>query len=169
MNEVLDIIMRSLQSGAPAIAIPEGLTSEQIVERLKENDLLVGEIGQIPIEGSLLPDTYRINRGTPREALLAACSASKSAFSPRSGRAAPKDLPLKSPRDLVTLASIVEKETGRADERPRVAGLFFNRLDKKMRLQSDPTIIYGLIARQRDARAWHPAFGDREADPSTPM
>jgi len=144
MQEVMEIITsgRSVQH---SITIPEGLTSEQIVERLKENDLLSGQVATIPPEGSLLPDTYRINRGTAREALLARMQREHKAVIAEIWARRAKDLPLKAPRDLVILASIVEKETGRPDERPRVAGVFFNRLEKKMRLQSDPTIIYGII------------------------
>lgn len=144
MREVLETITsgRSIQH---AITIPEGLTSEQIVERLKENDLLTGEIANIPPEGSLLPDTYRINRGTSREALLNRMQAEQKKVLAAIWARRAKDLPLKAPRDLVTLASIVEKETGRADERPRIAGVFFNRLGRNMSLDSDPTIIYGLV------------------------
>ncbi len=144
MNEVLEIIS-SGRSVEHTITIPEGLTSEQIVQRLKDNDLLVGEISQIPVEGSLLPDTYKVNRGTPREALLARMQREHKRVLQEVWNRRAKDLPLKSTRELVTLASIVEKETGRADERNRVASVFYNRLEKRMKLQSDPTIIYGLI------------------------
>ncbi len=144
MSEVVEIITsgRSIQH---AITIPEGLTSEQIVERLMQNELLVGEIGSIPAEGSLLPDTYRINRGTTRESLIARMASEQRRVLNEIWSRRAKDLPLRNPRELVTLASIVEKETGRADERPRVASVFYNRLEKKMRLQSDPTIIYGIV------------------------
>lgn len=143
MSEVIDIIT-SGRSVEHTITIPEGLTSEQIVERLKENELLVGDIASIPAEGALLPDTYRINRGTPRETLLARMHREQKKLLNEVWLRREKDTPLKSPRDLVTLASIVEKETGRADERSRVAGVFINRINKKMKLQSDPTIIYGI-------------------------
>ena len=144
MSEVVDVITsgRSIQH---AITIPEGLTSEQIVERLMQNELLTGEIESIPAEGALLPDTYRINRGTSREALIARMASEQRRVLNEIWSRRAKDLPLRNPRELVTLASIVEKETGRADERPRVASVFYNRLEKKMRLQSDPTIIYGLV------------------------
>jgi UPF0755 protein len=144
MTEVIETITsgRSIQH---AITIPEGLTSEQIVERIRENELLTGDITSIPQEGSLLPDTYRINRGTSREALLSRMAAEQRRVLNDVWNRRAKDLPLRTPRELVTLASIVEKETGRADERPRVASVFFNRLEKKMRLQSDPTIIYGIV------------------------
>ena len=144
MSEVVDVITsgRSIQH---AITIPEGLTSEQIVERLMQNELLTGEIESIPAEGALLPDTYRINRGTSREALIARMASEQRRVLNEIWSRRAKDLPLRNPRELVTLASIVEKETGRADERPRVASVFYNRLEKKMRLQSDPTIIYGIF------------------------
>ncbi|MCU0818769.1 MAG: endolytic transglycosylase MltG [Beijerinckiaceae bacterium] len=144
MSEVVETITsgRSIQH---AITIPEGLTSEQIVERLMQNELLTGEIASVPAEGSLLPDTYRINRGTSREALIARMASEQRRVLNEIWNRRAKDLPLRNPRELVTLASIVEKETGRADERPRVASVFYNRLDKKMRLQSDPTIIYGIV------------------------
>ena len=145
MNEVIEIIT-SGRSVEHTITIPEGLTSEQIVERLKENELLTGEVGDIPLEGTLLPDTYKINRGTPRAALVARMQREQKRILQEVWNRRAKDLAsLKSPRDLVTLASIVERETGRADERSRVAGVFHNRLEKKMKLQSDPTIIYGLV------------------------
>ncbi|WP_150287102.1 endolytic transglycosylase MltG [Rhabdaerophilum calidifontis] len=144
MNEVIDILS-SGRSVEHTITIPEGLTSEQIVERLKENDLLTGEIAQIPAEGTLLPETYKINRGTTREALLARMQREHRRVADEAWKRRAKDLPLRNPRELITLASIVEKETGRADERSRVAGVFYNRLGKNMKLQSDPTIIYGLV------------------------
>lgn len=145
MSEVIDIIT-SGRSVEHTITIPEGLTSEQILDRLKENELLTGDIGEIPVEGTLLPDTYKVNRGTPRVALVARMQREQKKLLNEVWNRRAKDLAtLKSPRDLVTLASIVEKETGRADERSRVAGVFHNRLEKKMRLQSDPTIIYGLV------------------------
>ena len=144
MGDVIEIITsgRSIQH---TITIPEGLTSEQIVQRLRENDLLVGDIATIPAEGSLLPDTYRINRGTSRDALIARMAAEQRRILNEIWNRRAKDLPVRNPRELVTLASIVEKETGRADERPRVASVFYNRLEKKMRLQSDPTIVYGIV------------------------
>jgi UPF0755 protein len=144
MNEVMDIIT-SGRSVEHTITIPEGLTSEQIVERLKENDLLTGEVANIPPEGTLLPETYKINRGTAREALLVRMQREHRRVLDEAWKRRAKDLPLRSPRELVTLASIVEKETGRADERSRVAGVFYNRLGRNMKLQSDPTIIYGLV------------------------
>jgi UPF0755 protein len=128
-----------------SISIPEGLTSEQVVERLRNNDLLTGEIAQVPKEGSILPDTYRFPRGFSRKGILDQMARSQNAVLENIWKRKPGDLPIKTPEELVILASIVEKETGRADERPRVAGVFINRLNQKMRLQSDPTIVYGLV------------------------
>lgn len=128
-----------------SITVPEGLTSEQIVARLRENDLLTGDIIQVPREGSILPDTYRIPRGFTRQAIIDRMSRDQRTVLARIWERRPADLPIKTPQELVTLASIVEKETGRADERPRVAGVFINRLNRKMKLQSDPTIVYGIV------------------------
>lgn len=127
------------------ITIPEGLTSDQIVERLNESDVLSGTIRQVPREGSLLPETYKVTRGTSREDMLRRMARGQQAALQEIWQGRDPSLPLRSPEELVILASIVEKETGEADERSRVAAVFVNRLDKKMRLQSDPTIIYGLV------------------------
>jgi UPF0755 protein len=128
-----------------AISIPEGLTSEQIVQKLLDSDVLSGNIREVPREGSLLPDTYKVPRGMAREALIKLMQEKQRHLVQDLWDHRAPDLPLKSSEELVTLASIVEKETGRSDERSRVAAVFANRLVKRMRLQSDPTIIYGLI------------------------
>ena len=128
-----------------AVTIPEGLTSEQIVARLGDNDIFTGSIREIPREGTLLPETYKFPRGTTRDQVIQRMQqAQKRVLAEIWDRRSP-DVPVKTPEQLVTLASIVEKETGRADERSRVASVFVNRLQKKMKLQSDPTIIYGLV------------------------
>lgn len=126
------------------VTIPEGLTSQQVVKRLMDNDLLTGTPA-IPPEGTLLPETYRIRRGQSREEVLQQMAeAQRKLLATVWAKRAP-DLPVRSPQELVVLASIVEKETGLAEERPKVAAVFVNRLNKKMRLQSDPTIIYGIV------------------------
>jgi len=128
-----------------AITIPEGLTSEQIVQRLSDNDLFTGSVREIPREGTLLPETYKFPRGTTRDQVIQRMQqAQKHAVAEIWERRSP-DLPIKTPEQLVTLASIVEKETGKPDERSRVAAVFVNRLKQKIKLQSDPTIIYGLV------------------------
>ncbi len=127
------------------VTIPEGRTSQQIVEILRENEILTGEIKDIPEEGALLPNTYTFDRGTSRGEILDRMKADQKKALDRIWENRVKDLPLKTPEELVILASIVEKETGQADERSRVAGVFINRLRQGIRLQSDPTIIYGLF------------------------
>src|ERR1700677_4616817 len=128
-----------------SVTLPEGLTSEQIVQRLRDNDVLVGDVKEMPREGSLLPETYKFARGETRQALLTVMAKAQVKAVDEIWKKRAADLPIKSPGELVTLASIVEKETGRVEERPRVAGVFVNRLLKHMKLQSDPTIVYGLV------------------------
>lgn len=128
-----------------AFTVPEGLTSEQIVTRLMDNDIFAGTPREIPREGTLLPDTYKFPRGTSRDQVIHRMQqAQKRVLAEIWDRRSP-DLPLRTPEQLVTLASIVEKETGKPDERSRVAAVFVNRLRQKIKLQSDPTIIYGLV------------------------
>jgi len=126
------------------VTIPEGLTSQQVVQRLMANDMLTGN-PQVPLEGTLLPETYRIHRGMSREELLKQMADAQQKLLKTLWDKRDPALPLRSPQEMVILASIVEKETGEADERTRVAAVFVNRLNKKMRLQSDPTIIYGIV------------------------
>ena len=126
------------------VTIPEGLTSMQVVELLATAEGLEGAIAAPPPEGSLLPETYAFTRGETREALIARMrSGMQAALAELWPKRAP-ELPLTRPEEAVTLASIVEKETGVAAERPRVAAVFLNRLKRGMPLQSDPTVIYGL-------------------------
>jgi len=124
---------------------PEGLTSEQIVARLLDDDVLTGNIKEIPREGSLLPDTYNFTRGVTREQMIQRMQQAQQRVVKEIWDRRSPDLPIKTPDQLVILASLVEKETGKPEERTRVAAVFVNRLKQKMRLQSDPTIIYGLV------------------------
>jgi peptidoglycan lytic transglycosylase G len=127
------------------LTIPEGLTSEQIVARLLETDLLAGNIKDVPREGSLLPDGYHFHRGFSREQLIQRMRHAQDRLVREAWERRNPDLPLKTPDQLVILASIIEKETGKPEERTRVAAVFVNRLKQKMKLQSDPTIVYGLV------------------------
>jgi UPF0755 protein len=127
-----------------AVTIPEGLTSEQIVARLSDNDIFTGTVREMPREGTLLPETYKFPRGTTRDQVIQRMQQSQKRVLAEIWERRNSDIPVKTPEQLVTLASIVEKETGKADERSRVAAVFVNRLRQKMKLQSDPTIIYGL-------------------------
>ena len=127
------------------LTIPEGLTSEQIVARLLESDILSGNIKDVPREGSLLPDSYHFNRGFSREQLIQRMRQSQDRLVREVWERRNPDLPLRTPEQLIILASIIEKETGKPEERTRVAAVFVNRLKQKMKLQSDPTIVYGLV------------------------
>jgi UPF0755 protein len=130
---------------AHQLSVPEGLTSEQIVARLMEDDVLTGNIQEIPREGSLLPDTYNFTRGITREQIIQRMQQAQQRLVKEIWERHSPDLPINTPDQLVILASLVEKETGKPEERTRVAAVFVNRLKQKMRLQSDPTIIYGLV------------------------
>jgi len=147
MAEVLGLLTQG-RSILTNLTIPEGLTSLQIVDRVRAEPDLTGEITDVPREGSLLPDTYRFSKGMDRNELLERMQAEMKRFLDSAWEKRQADLPFKTPEEAVVFASIVEKETGRADERGRVASVFVNRLRKRMRLQSDPTVIYGLVGGQ---------------------
>jgi UPF0755 protein len=144
LRDVMDTLVSGKQI-LHAVTIPEGLTSQQIVERLEQADFLVGDVRDLPKEGSLMPDTYKVARGASRSDLIKKMQDDQKKVVDQVWARRGNNLPLHSPYELVTLASIVEKETGKADERSRVASVFLNRLTKRMRLQSDPTIVYGLV------------------------
>jgi UPF0755 protein len=127
------------------IIIPEGLTSEQIVARLLDNEVLSGNIKEVPREGSLLPDSYYFNRGFTREQMIQRMRQAQDRLLREVWERRHPDLPLKSPDQLIILASIIEKETSKPEERTRVAAVFANRLKQKMKLETDPTVIYGLV------------------------
>ena len=128
-----------------SLTVPEGLTSEQIVGRIRDNDILTGTVAEVPREGSLLPDTYKFERGMTRQQIVNLMATSQRDALPKVWARRSPDLAIKTPQELVILASIVEKETGKAEERPRVASVFLNRLQRRMKLQSDPTIVYGIV------------------------
>lgn len=147
MEDVLDIVT-SGQSIQYRVTVAEGLTSWEVVELLKANELLTGEITEIPAEGSLAPDTYFVGRGTDRNLILRRMAAAQALILEEAWSLRDEDTPLASPEEALILASIIEKETGVASERPLVGGVFVNRLRRKMRMQSDPTIIYGITKGQ---------------------
>jgi UPF0755 protein len=142
-------VMQTLRSGkgiVHKVSVPEGLTSFQIMQRIANNKVLVGEMPDVvPAEGSLMPDTYPFQRGLTRKELINEMIRSQNSFLAKVWERRVPGLPISTPEELVILASIVEKETAKADERPHVASVFVNRLNKGMRLQSDPTIIYGIF------------------------
>ena len=145
-------VMETLRSGKGIVykvTVPEGLTSYQIMQRVAANDVLVGEMPtDIPIEGSLMPDTYPFQRGTTRSEVIETMKRAQLKFLADIWQRRVSGLPVSTPEELVILASIVEKETGKADERPHVASVFVNRLNQGIKLQSDPTIVYGIFGGQ---------------------
>lgn len=143
MQSVLDTIVSGRQL-LHSLTIPEGLTSEQIVDRLQADDALAGPAA-VPAEGSLYPETYKFVRGASRANILREMQKDEDRALQEAWSGRDPAIPLKSPFELLTLASIVEKETGLATERPLVAAVFLNRLQRGMRLQSDPTVVYGLV------------------------
>lgn len=112
------------------VTIPEGLTSQQVVQRLMANDMLTGT-PTVPLEGTLLPETYRIHRGMSREELLKQMADAQQKLVKTLWEKRAPDLPVKNPQEMIILASIVEKETGEPDERPKVAAVFINRLTRR--------------------------------------
>ena len=126
------------------VTMAEGVTSWQVVEALKAASFLTGDVEDIPAEGSLAPDTYEVEKGGSRTALLAEMTERQSAILAEEWEARPFGLPYESPEEALIMASIVEKETGVPEERPQVASVFVNRLEQGMRLETDPTVIYGI-------------------------
>lgn len=127
------------------VTIPEGWTSAMAAEAVGKSAVLTGAT-ITPDEGVLLPETYRVERGQTRQSVLERMEKAQSELLAKLWPTRAKDLPFTTQREAVTLASIVEKETGLASERPRIAAVFVNRLRQGMRLESDPTIIYGVTA-----------------------
>mgnify|MGYP001813745236 FL=1 len=145
MRDVMELL-RSGISVQYSVSIPEGFTVQQIFDRLAASEDLTGDLPQeLPPEGSLRPDTYKFTRGTSRADVIDKMRVAQGALVNQIWAKRQPDLPIRTKEELVILASIVEKETGQADERTLVASVFMNRLERGMRLQSDPTIIYGLF------------------------
>jgi UPF0755 protein len=126
------------------ITLPEGITTVQAVALLRAAEGFEGDVAAEPAEGELLPDTYHYSWGDQRERMIARQRRAMTDLLADQWTKRAPDLPLKTAQEALVLASIVEKETGVADERPRIAAVFINRLKRGMRLQADPTVIYGL-------------------------
>lgn len=126
------------------VTLAEGVTSHQVVDALRTADFLTGDVAEIPAEGSLAPESYEVARGANRTELLADMAARQTGLVAELWANRAEGLPYRSAQEAVIMASIVEKETGQPEERPMVAGVFVNRLERGMPLQTDPTIIYGI-------------------------
>ncbi|MER8749572.1 endolytic transglycosylase MltG [Mesorhizobium sp. M1050] len=145
MRDIMELL-KSGKSVMYSLTVPEGLTVEQALQRIADETALSGDMpATIPSEGSLATDTLRFTRGATRQQMIDKLLADQKKLVDDVWQRRAPDLPLANVEEFVTLASIVEKETGKGDERSRVAAVFLNRLAKGMRLQSDPTIIYGLF------------------------
>ena len=147
MRQVMDTLADG-KSILYKVTVPEGLTSQQIVERLQGEPNLTGDVSKVPAEGTLLPETYPFAKGTSRQEIIDKMQSDMQKAVAKLWEKRDPEIPLRTMEEAVTFASIVEKETGRAEERVRVAAVFYNRLKKGMRLQSDPTIIYGITGGQ---------------------
>lgn len=143
----LDSVTAILVSGKSIehkITAAEGLTSQMIYDLVKADPVLVGDPGPVPPEGSLLPETYLFTRGETRRAILKKMHDAQEELLTAQWPARVGNLPVTTPEQAIILASIVEKETGIPEERRHIAAVFENRLRIGMKLQSDPTIIYGI-------------------------
>lgn len=144
-ESMADIIgdMRSGRVVRHFVTVPEGWTSEMAARAVNAEPVLTGQ-APVPPEGALLPETYEVRRGEDRAAVIDRMRAARDALLDKLWATRAPDTPFKSPEEAVTLASIVEKETGVPAERPRIAAVFENRLRAGVRLESDPTVIYGV-------------------------
>ncbi|MEE2524772.1 endolytic transglycosylase MltG [Hyphobacterium sp. HN65] len=147
------------------VTAPEGRTSAQIVRILNENPVLTGEITEVPAEGTLLPETYSFHRGDTRQHILDRMREDQQALLDQLWPDRADDLPFDTPEEAIILASIVEKETGVASERPLVASVFVNRLRRGMMLESDPTIIYGITGGEPLGRGIRRSELDNDQNP----
>ncbi|WP_448205095.1 endolytic transglycosylase MltG [Azospirillum sp. sgz302134] len=143
IDGILDM-MRQGRTVVRRFTIPEGLTSAQVIALLDKEPALSGEVKAVPKNGSLLPETYHYSYGDSRAALIERMQHAMDQTMAEAWKGRDQDLPYENPQQALTLASIVEKETGIAAERSKVAGVFVNRLAAGMKLQSDPTVIFAL-------------------------
>ncbi|WP_299298109.1 endolytic transglycosylase MltG [uncultured Tateyamaria sp.] len=140
--------VREAQDTRYRVAMAEGVTSWQVVNALRAMDILEGTVAEVPPEGALAPDSYEVRPGDDRAGVLADMAEQQELWVSAAWEARDASVPLASPEELLTLASIIEKETGVAEERRQVASVFVNRLNRGMRLQTDPTVIYGITKGQ---------------------
>ncbi len=164
--EVIHLLVEG-KSILHTLTVPEGKTTKQILALIAADDALEGEIALAPAEGELLPETYAFIRGETRDGVIADMMKAQDDVLAALWDGRANDLPFSSKEEAIVLASIVEKETGVAEERPRVAAVFVNRLRKGMRLQSDPTIIYGLTQGEPLGRGLRQSELERETPYNT--
>ena len=145
-------ILTDGQTVARRFVAPEGMTSRQLVELMDRYIGLTGTVSQIPAEGTLLPETYNYSYGDTKESLIKRMQTAMDKTVQELWQKRDKSVPFKNPREAVIMASVVEKETARAGERPHIASVFFNRLKQKIRLQSDPTVIYAVTNGRLDMK-----------------
>ena len=126
------------------VTIAEGVTSWQVVQGLNGIEALTGEVASVPAEGTLAPDSYQISKGDDRNALIAEMAGRQAKLLADAWAGRDADLPYQTPEEALVMASIIEKETGVPTERKQVASVFVNRLRQGMKLQTDPTVIYGV-------------------------
>ena len=143
MHDIMDILVagRSIEH---KLTVAEGLTSAMAYDLVKADPVLTGDAGPLPAEGALLPETYLFIRGTTRADIVAKMQKAQQELLDELWAKRVPGLPIKTKEEAVVLASIVEKETSVPAERPHIASVFVNRLRLGMKLQSDPTIIYGI-------------------------
>ena len=172
MSDIIEIVSTGKSILYP-VTVPEGLTTAQILRLISAADHLTGEVTLSPSEGTLLPETYMTPRGMDRDALIKKMMSDQEGLITRLWETRQDGLPIKTKSEAIILASVVEKETGVGGERAEVAGVFTNRLRRGMRLQSDPTIIYGinkgeiLIGRNGKQRGLRRSEIDRKTDWNT--
>ncbi len=167
MEEIL-LVLTSGRSIQYKVTIAEGLTSFEVVQVLLADPVLTGELPNIPPEGSLAPNTYLFGRGATRESIIETMTESQLDILNAAWIGRMPDHPVQSAEELLILASIIEKETGIAEEREQVASVFVNRLRLGMRMQTDPTVIYGItLGREVLGRGLRQSELDRETPYNT--
>jgi UPF0755 protein len=164
MAQIYDILRYGETIQHP-VRVPEGLTTAMVVRILEAHPMLDGELTDIPGEGEILPETYLVDRGTSRQEVLDRLREGQRRLLARLWAERQEGLPYETLEEAIILASIVEKETGVGDERPLVASVFVNRLRQGMRLQSDPTIIYGVTGGEPLGRGIRRSELDDETNP----
>ena len=136
--------MRARNDTRYRVTVAEGVTSWQVVDALSRVDVMEGEVAEVPAEGSLAPDSYEVTVGADRQALIDRMETAQEVILEAAWVERADNLPYDTPEEALIMASIIEKETGVAEERDQVASVFINRLNQGMRLQTDPTVIYGI-------------------------